>query len=197
MKKIAYVLAIAMLFAPILTVWGKEHEDNYLTQAMAFGRAQVSLQDVISSVEKTSGGRVVEVEIEDQCKLLSSKSGVPMYEVESVKDSALTKYYVDGTTGKIIDQKRSWWSALDLDAPWKSAKFAKVKLSIVQAVATAEQATGGKAMSAKLKGRHGDVFYMIRTVVDGNVKVVLVDPENGKAYQTPLARHTGYDHEKE
>jgi uncharacterized membrane protein YkoI len=194
MKKLVYMLAIAVLLAPVLPAWGKEHGDHNLTQVMAFGRAQVSLLDVIGSVEKASGGRVVGVEIEHQKNLLSSKNGPLMYEVESVIGGTMTTYFADATTGKIIKQKKNWCAALDFDAPWKSADFAQVKVSMAQAVADAEKATSGKAMSAKLRVRHGVLFYNIRTVTDGNVKVVLIDPDNGKIYQAPQYRHTKCGH---
>ena len=194
MKKITYMLAIMLMLAPILSVSGKEHGDNNLTQAMAFGRTQIGLNEVIGSVEKVSGGRVVKIEIEQQGKLHPAKKGLPMFEVESVKDGTMAKYYVDPVTGKVIDQKKVWWQVFDFDSPWKSEGFAKVKVPMVQAVSVAEQASGGKAMSAKLKERHGVFFYMIRTIADSNIKIVLIDPDNGKVYMEPEGNSTKCSH---
>jgi len=161
---------------------------------MAFGRTQIGLNEVIDSVEKVSGGRVVKIEIEQQGKLHPAKKGLPMFEVESVKDGTMAKYYVDPVTGKIIDQKKVWWQVFDFDSPWKSEGFAKVKVPMVQAVSVAEQASGGKAMSAKLKERHGVFFYMIRTIADSNIKIVLIDPDNGKVYMEPEGNSTKCSH---
>jgi uncharacterized membrane protein YkoI len=95
---------------------------------------------------------------------------------------------------KIIDQKQVWWQVFDFDSPWKSEGFAKVKVPMVQAVSVAEQASGGKAMSAKLKERHGVFFYMIRTIADSNIKIVLIDPDNGKVYMEPEGISTKCSH---
>jgi len=180
---------IVILLVSALPAWGWDHGDNNLTMAMVFGRSQVTLQDIIKTVEKTSEGKVVKVEIEQKCKLFCSKTGLPLIEVDSVKDGTLTEYYVDPVTGKITEQNKSWWSSLDCDAPWRSESFSKIKMTMEQALAAAEQVTGGKAMSARLKERKGLLFYQVQTLSDGNVKAVLVDPENSKVYQATRASH--------
>ncbi len=189
MRRFIYTVVICVLLTPTLPAWGWDHGDNTLTMAMAFGRAQITLQDVISTVEKTSGGKVVAAEIEQKCKLFCSKAGLPLFEVESVKDGTLTEYFIDPLTGTIVEQNKCWWSSLDCDAPWKSEGFIAIKMTMEKAVAAAEKATGGKAMSARLKERKGLLFYQVQTITEGNVKAVLIDPDNGKTYQAPQSRH--------
>jgi uncharacterized membrane protein YkoI len=189
MRRFIYMVVICVLLAPTLPAWGWSHGENTLTMAMSFGRAQITLQEVISNVEKTSGGRVVAVELEQKCNLFCSKASSPLFEVESVKDGTATKYFVDPVTGKIIEQKNCWWSALDFDSSWKTEGFNNIKMSMEQAVAAAEQATGGKAMSARLKERKGLLFYQVQTISEGSVKAVLIDPDNGKSYQAPQSSH--------
>jgi hypothetical protein len=41
---------------------------------------------------------------------------------------------------------------------------------------------------------HGVFSYMIRTIADSNVKIVLIDPDNGKVYQEPQGYHSECNH---
>jgi hypothetical protein len=60
----------------------------------------------------------------------------------------LNNSVVDPLTGKIIEQKNCWWTGFDCDSPWRSEGFISSKMSMEQAVAAAEKATGGKARMA-------------------------------------------------
>lgn len=54
------------------------------------------------------------------------------------------------------------------------------KVSAVQAIAAAEQKTGGRALKIGLERKNGAYLYEIRTVSNGKVAKAFVDPASGK-----------------
>lgn len=58
------------------------------------------------------------------------------------------------------------------------------KTSISQAIKTAEQKTGGRAMKADLEHEHGNYAYEIKTVTKDKVTNIFVDPASGKITRT-------------
>ena len=61
------------------------------------------------------------------------------------------------------------------------------KISISQAIATAEQATGGKAYSARIDNRDGVLAYEVKTAKTGALEMVSVDINAGNVVKvTPI-----------
>jgi uncharacterized membrane protein YkoI len=61
------------------------------------------------------------------------------------------------------------------------------KISISQAIAAAEQATGGKAYSARIDNMNGVVAYEVKTAKTGVLEMVSVDINAGKVVKvTPI-----------
>ena len=61
------------------------------------------------------------------------------------------------------------------------------KISISQAIAAAEQATGGKAYSARIDNRNGVVAYEVKTAKTGALEMVSVDINAGNVIKvTPI-----------
>jgi uncharacterized membrane protein YkoI len=61
------------------------------------------------------------------------------------------------------------------------------KISISQAIAAAEQATGGKAYSAHIDNRNGVVAYEVKTAKTGALQMVSVDINAGNVVKvTPI-----------
>ena len=61
------------------------------------------------------------------------------------------------------------------------------KISISQAIAAAEQATGGKAYSARIDNVNGAVAYEVKTAKSGALDMVSVDINAGKVVKvTPI-----------
>ena len=58
------------------------------------------------------------------------------------------------------------------------------KPSVSQAIATAEQQTGGRAMSIDVGHKKDAYVYRIKTVTKGKVAELTVDPASGKITQT-------------
>lgn len=71
--------------------------------------------------------------------------------------------------------------------------LANSKISLSQAIATAEQQAGGKAVDAGVDNENGTVRIAVEVASNQGVKTVLVDPQTGQVTGTK----TGGDHESE
>lgn len=63
----------------------------------------------------------------------------------------------------------------------------QAKTSLPQAVAAAEQQTGGKAVSASLEDRNGVVAYEVEVASGGKLQKVVVNADTGKVTDTTAA----------
>lgn len=72
----------------------------------------------------------------------------------------------------------------------------QAKTSLPQAVAAAEQQTGGKAVSASLEDRNGVMAYEVEVASGGKLQKVIVDAGTGKVTDTTAANGEN-DNEKD
>lgn len=70
------------------------------------------------------------------------------------------------------------------------------KNSLAQAIAAAEQETGGKAIDAELESNNNTMLFEVEVVKDKTVSHVLVDPQSGKVLKIAAADAAG-EHEDE
>jgi uncharacterized membrane protein YkoI len=71
--------------------------------------------------------------------------------------------------------------------------LADSKISLSQAIAAAEQQTGGKAVGADLENEHGTVHIAVEIASKQGVKTVLIDPQSGQVVGTK----TQHEHDGE
>ena len=69
------------------------------------------------------------------------------------------------------------------------------KTSIAQAIAAAEQETGGKAIDAGLENQNGTVSYEVEIAKGDKVEKVFVDLQTGKVLKVAAADTEHGDHE--
>ncbi|MDA8107992.1 MAG: PepSY domain-containing protein [Betaproteobacteria bacterium] len=76
-----------------------------------------------------------------------------------------------------------------------AAALAQAKISLVQAIAAAEQHVGGKAASAQLEDENGRLVYGVEVIRDGTASDVKVDIAEGKvlSVQSDANEHEGVD----
>src|SRR5690349_8075220 len=74
----------------------------------------------------------------------------------------------------------------------EASVFANAKISISQAIAAAEQKTGGKAVGSGIDDQDGTVFLEVRILKDSQTQKVLVDPQTGQVVKT-VAENDGAD----
>jgi uncharacterized membrane protein YkoI len=63
----------------------------------------------------------------------------------------------------------------------------KAKTSLAQAIAAAEQETGGKAVETGLENQHGVMAYEVKIAKGDTLQMVLVDLESGKVIKVKAA----------
>lgn len=68
----------------------------------------------------------------------------------------------------------------------EAAIMATAKVTLVQAIATAEQQTGGKAVGAGIEDQDGTVFLEVQVLKDNQRQKVLVDPQSGQVVKTVI-----------
>lgn len=74
-----------------------------------------------------------------------------------------------------------------------AAALANAKVTLQQAIATAEQQSGGKAVGAGVDNENGTVRIAVEIASNQGTKTVLVDPQSGQV----TATHNGGDHDEE
>jgi uncharacterized membrane protein YkoI len=67
------------------------------------------------------------------------------------------------------------------------AALVNAKTTLGQAIAVAEQQTGGKAIDAGLENENGAMAYAVEVATDNTVQKVIVDLQSGKVLQVVAA----------
>ncbi len=81
----------------------------------------------------------------------------------------------------------------------EAAIMANAKTTMAQAIATAEQQVGGRAVGTGIEDQDGTVYFEVQVVKDGARQKVLVDPQSGKIVKTVTAdnEHNERGHEND
>lgn len=69
----------------------------------------------------------------------------------------------------------------------EAAIMANAKVTMAQAIATAEQQVGGKAVGSGIEDQNGTVAFEIAVLKDGQTHKVLVDPQTGQIVKAAIA----------
>ena len=106
----------------------------------------------------------------------------PVYMVKTYQNKEVWEGMVDGQSGKVIDQDTvTPESQLDDEDKAELAGLQEAKVSLADAVDTAEKSLGGKAITAGLEEMNRHVVYEITVVLEaGASKKVTVDPKTGQ-----------------
>lgn len=149
-----------------------EHENK--AELQAFGKVQVPITQAIQAAEQHSHGKALDASFED-------RNGKPAYRVKTYKSGSVWEGAVDANTGKVTGQgKTTPESKLDAEDKAELVAFKGAKVSLTDAVRTAEQKDGGKAIDAGLEARNGGVAYELELVKSGAISTATVDPQSGK-----------------
>jgi uncharacterized membrane protein YkoI len=73
----------------------------------------------------------------------------------------------------------------------EAAIIANAKVTMAQAIATAEQQTGGKAVGTGIEDKNGTVFLEVQVVKDNQKHNVLVDPQSGQIVKIAVDNDQG------
>lgn len=71
----------------------------------------------------------------------------------------------------------------------EAAIMARAKVTMSQAIAAAEQQTGGKAVGSGIEDQDGTVFLEVQVLKDNQRHKVLIDPQSGQVVKTVMNDH--------
>jgi hypothetical protein len=136
---------------------------------------RLSVIDIIVAVEKLqAGASVLDVSFEP-------KDGQPVYAVRTYANGKVWDGLLDGTSGVAIDHGTMMdESALDAEDKAELAALKSAKITLRQAIASAEKANGGRALNAGLEQVRGRAVWEILVQNTTQPQQVHIDPVTGK-----------------
>jgi hypothetical protein len=200
LKNPLFFIAVIMMVLIASPSWAHKHGERLQAQKIALEKTDVTLSQVIDSIESAYHVKVIRAEVEPY----SLSQGPMCYELytsdgsSSWIDSVFTytkakKFYVDVKTGKLLGQGKPFWRYFYFTADCKANAVNRVKLSMSQAIPLAENATGGKTVLVRVHRDSGIVFYQITMILNDSLKRVLVDSYNGKVTEVTVDRHGHFE----
>jgi uncharacterized membrane protein YkoI len=88
-----------------------------------------------------------------------------------------------GTVSSAVAQDRE---DRDDDAIRAEAILASAKVTLPQAIATAEQVTGGTAVGVEIEDEDGSVFFEVQILKSNRRQKVFIDPQSGQVAKVEL-----------
>jgi uncharacterized membrane protein YkoI len=140
--------------------------------------ARVSLTQAINAAQGHSHGEVVAARFE-------LRQGKPEYLVRAFDGRSRQEWlgHIDANTGQLIGRGRTMpLSRLPQADQQELTAVAESGTSLAQAVRTVEQQRGGKALSASLSARNGQVGCRTELLKsDGSMQLAMTGPQPGRA----------------
>ncbi len=140
----------------------------------AFGQSRINASQAVAAAVAKVGGNATEVDFKH-------KNGQSYYEVEVVASGQKHEVKVDAASGKVINSKVE--NDKDSDAVKPAAR-----VSLQQAIATAESKTGGRVKEADLKNKNGQTYYELETLNGNQKQEVKVDAASGQVLSAQAAK---------
>src|SRR3984893_6365187 len=137
--------------------------------------ARLSVTDIIDAAEKLQvGASVLDVSFDP-------KDGQPVYAVRTYASGKIWDGLLDGTSGAAIDQGTVIdEAALDAEDKAELAALKGAKITLRQAIASAEKADGGRALNAGLEQVGGRAVWEILIQNTPQPRQIHIDPISGK-----------------
>jgi uncharacterized membrane protein YkoI len=137
--------------------------------------ARLSVSDIITAAEKLQlGASVLDVSFEPQ-------EGKPAYAVRTFANGKVWDGLIDGTSGAAIGQGTvTDESALDAEDKAEVTALKGAKITLRQALASAEKVNGGRALNAGLEQVRGRAVWEILIPSTPKPQQIHIDPVTGK-----------------
>src|ERR1700676_3727995 len=137
--------------------------------------ARLSVSDIITAAEKLQlGASVLDVSFEPQ-------EGKPAYAVRTFANGKVWDGLIDGTSGAAIGQGTvTDESALDAEDKAEVTALKGAKITLRQALASAEKVNGGRALNAGLEQVRGRAVWEILIPGTTQPQQIHIDPITGK-----------------
>ena len=174
----------ASAFGPSAPATQESNADSDQRFLAIFRAASLSLTQAIASAERLhAGSRTAAITFDI--------SGTPAYRVRTVKNKEIWENLIDVGTGKIASPELAW-SMNELEAEERDNIIAlrSVGQELSDAVAIAEKAAAGKAISGGLVKESNQINFVVVVLSDDHVKEVFLQPPHAllKSQQPPLVR---------
>ncbi len=140
----------------------------------ALNKSKVSLHQAISASEKSTGGTVMEIKLDEE-------KDAPVYEVTVLKGDAVTHYKLDGTSTASMPMENKSIVAKVVDHEGKDERIAAAtaQSSLKDAVAKVEKQTGGQAIEASIEVDDKKAQYVVEVLVGSKEVKHAVDATTG------------------
>jgi uncharacterized membrane protein YkoI len=139
--------------------------------------AKVSLTDAINAAQEQNHGNVVSARFE-------VRQGKPEYLIRAYDSQSRQEWvgHIDANTGQPIGQGRTVsLSGLPKEDQQELTASQNPGTTLAQAVQTAEQQRGGKALAAGLSARNGQVSYRTELLKsNGSTQMAMINPQSGQ-----------------
>jgi uncharacterized membrane protein YkoI len=144
-------------------------------EAAAIEAARLPVTDIIAAAEKLQAGSIVlDVSFEP-------KEGQPAYAVRTYANGKVWDGVLDGRSGAAIDHGTvTDESALDAEDKAELAALKGAKITLREAIASAEKANGGRALNAGLEQVRGRAVWEILVQHTTKPQQIHIDPITGK-----------------
>jgi len=138
---------------------------------------KVSLSDAINTAQQQNHGTVVSARFE-------LRQGEPEYLIRSFDSQSKQEWvgHIDANTGQMIGQGETVsLSQLPKEDQQELTASQNSGTTLAQAVQTAEQQRGGKALAAGLSARNGQVSYRTELLKsNGRTQMAMINPQSGE-----------------
>jgi uncharacterized membrane protein YkoI len=145
----------------------------------AFRAAPLSLIQAIAMAERLhTGSRTVAISFDT--------SDSPSYRVRTVKDKEIWENVVDVHTGRTVGPETAWsLNELEMEERDNISALRSVKQELSDAVAIAEKAAVGKAISGGLVKEGDRLNFVVVVLSDDLVKEVFLEPPGAASKRQP------------
>lgn len=160
-RKLLYALAAGLLCGAAWLAAPSAQAAQPAVLAAVAARATLPLAEVVSRIEKSAPGRVVQIELEDE---RNDAQGAPLYEVElATAQGQREDLMVSSASGQPVSRKA--------DGPLKAKDADRLKAATLPMVKAVEAALGqqaGRAVKAELDTHFGTVVYEVEILTAQN-----------------------------
>jgi uncharacterized membrane protein YkoI len=170
------ILAISAVAALILGLSPAVHSQGAAQLERVISNANVSLKDAIQTAEQQAGGgHALKADFNVQGE------GSGYYDVRVLSDDGrIAQYRIDANTGKVLKSTADTAPA-KVEGGIDPSAVRHVQTPLADAIATAEQSSGGRAVGVEVNQGGGQVRYAVKVArADGTTKKVTVNGSNGK-----------------
>jgi len=173
--KLSAVFAVVGLFAIAGATQAATHSATTQQDEHALSNAQVSLTEAISAAQEQGNGQAVSADY----NVKHGTAGYYDVKVLSSDGQKLTRYRIAADTGKVISTDNE--PIEKVFTRLKPESLRNAPTSMKQAITTAEEKSGGKAMGASIHSDGDQVQYTVHVAkADGSTEKVTVNGSNGR-----------------